>query len=178
MLISVSTVTGCISTSSFAFLDGIPIGIASSVIGLKMFNNVITAGFKKYRSIIKEQKNKNDKILSLAKSKLNSVEVFIAKALIDSNISHAEFVLISNALEEFDDIKEEIKKFYRWINYIYETMLSFCLKCRKNRESKNPKLVKTSNGRIMLFYQKVQCVITKNQNFLKNKKLVSNLLSN
>ena len=57
-------------------------------------------------------------------------------------------------------------------------MLSFCLKCRKNRESKNPELVKTSNGRIMLFYQKIKCVIAKNQNFLKNKRLVSNLLSN
>ena len=57
-------------------------------------------------------------------------------------------------------------------------MLSFCLKCRENRESKNPKLVKTSNGRIMLFYQKIKCVIAKNQNFLKNKRLVSNLLSN
>ena len=57
-------------------------------------------------------------------------------------------------------------------------MLSFCLKCRKNRESKNPKLVKTSNGRIMLFYQKIKCVIAKNQNFLKNKRLVSNLSSN
>ena len=57
-------------------------------------------------------------------------------------------------------------------------MLSFCLKCRENRESKNPKLVKTSNGRIMLFYQKIKCVIAKNQNFLKNKRLVSNLSSN
>ena len=28
-------------------------------------------------------------------------------------------------------------------------MLSYCLKCRKNSESKNPKLVKTKNGRIM-----------------------------
>ena len=29
-------------------------------------------------------------------------------------------------------------------------MLSYCLKCRKNTESKNPKLVKSKNGRIML----------------------------
>ena len=29
-------------------------------------------------------------------------------------------------------------------------MLSYCLKCRKNTESKNPKIVKTKNGRIML----------------------------
>ena len=29
-------------------------------------------------------------------------------------------------------------------------MLSYCLKSRKNTESKNPKVVKTKNGRIML----------------------------
>ena len=29
-------------------------------------------------------------------------------------------------------------------------MLSYCLKCRKNTESKNPKVVRTKNGRIML----------------------------
>ena len=45
----------------------------------------------------------------LAKSKLNSIEVLISKALIDSNISHGEFVLINNVLKEYDDMKEEIK---------------------------------------------------------------------
>ena len=29
-------------------------------------------------------------------------------------------------------------------------MLWYCLKCRKNTESKNPKVVRTKNGRIML----------------------------
>ena len=29
-------------------------------------------------------------------------------------------------------------------------MYSFCLKCRNNKESKNPKLARTRNGRIML----------------------------
>ena len=29
-------------------------------------------------------------------------------------------------------------------------MLSYCLKCRKNTESKNPKVVKTKYGGIML----------------------------
>ena len=28
-------------------------------------------------------------------------------------------------------------------------MLSYCLKCRKNAKTKNPKVVKTKNGRIM-----------------------------
>ena len=29
-------------------------------------------------------------------------------------------------------------------------MLSYCLKCRKNTESKNPKVLKTKNRRLML----------------------------
>ena len=45
----------------------------------------------------------------LAKSKLNSIEILISKALIDSNINHDEFILINNVLKEYDDMKEEIK---------------------------------------------------------------------
>ena len=106
-LIVISTITGCVSISAFASLVGIPIGIASSTIGLKIC--VITAGIKKYKSIIKKKKKKHDKIVLLAKSKLNSIEVLISKALIDSNISHDEFVLINNVLKEFYDMKEEIQ---------------------------------------------------------------------
>ena len=47
----------------------------------------------------------------LAKFKLSSIEVLITKALINSNISHDEFVLINNVLKEFYDIIEEIQNF-------------------------------------------------------------------
>ena len=87
-LIATSTSTGCVSFSDFGSLVGISIGIASSTIGLKVC--VITAGIKKYKSIIKKKRKKDDKIVSLAKSKLNNIEAF--KALTDSNISHDEFV--------------------------------------------------------------------------------------
>ena len=69
---------------------GIPIGITSSAIGLKICP--ITAGIKKYKLIIKKKKKNHDKILFLAKSKLNRIEVLISKSLIDSNIIHDEFV--------------------------------------------------------------------------------------
>ena len=45
----------------------------------------------------------------LAKYKLNSIEGSISKTVIDSNISHDEFVLINNVQKEYDDMKEEIK---------------------------------------------------------------------
>ena len=56
-----------------------------------------------------EKKKRHYKILSLAKSKLNSAEVLISKALIVSNISHCEFVLVNNVPKEFVDMNEEIK---------------------------------------------------------------------
>ena len=105
LFILISTVTGCVYISAFASSARIPIGIMSSAIGLKI--SVITVGIKKYKSIIKKKKKKHDKTLSLAKPKLDSVEVLISKALIDSNISHDEFVLINNVPKEFDDMKEE-----------------------------------------------------------------------
>ena len=43
----------------------------------------------------------------LAKSKLNSIEVLISKALIDLVVSHDEFVLINNVLKEYNEMKEE-----------------------------------------------------------------------
>ena len=57
-LILASTITGCVSISVFSFLVGIPIGITSSTIGLKIC--AITAGIKKYKSIIKKKKKKHD----------------------------------------------------------------------------------------------------------------------
>ena len=106
-LILASAITKCASISTFASLVGIPIGITSSAIGLQVC--VITAGIKNYKAIIKKKKKKQDKIVLLAKSKLNSIVVSICKALIDSNISHDEFVLINNVLKEYEEMKEEIK---------------------------------------------------------------------
>ena len=45
----------------------------------------------------------------LAKTKLNSTEVLIYKALIDSNISQDEFILMNNVRKKYDDMKEEVK---------------------------------------------------------------------
>ena len=79
----------------------------SSAIGLKVC--AIAPGIKKCKSIIKKKKKKHDKIVLLAKTKLNSIEVLISKALGNSNVSHDEFVLINYMLQEYDDMKEEIK---------------------------------------------------------------------
>ena len=59
--------------------------------------------------MIKKKQKKYDKIVLLAKSKLNEIEILISKALIDSNITHDKFAFINNVLNKYDDMKEEIK---------------------------------------------------------------------
>ena len=98
-LILASTITECTSVSAFASLLGIHIGITISAIRLKIC--AITAGIKKYKSIIKKKEKKHDKIVSLEKSKLRRIEVLISKALIDSVISDDKFVLINNVQKEY-----------------------------------------------------------------------------
>ena len=93
-------ISGCISISAFSFIVGIPKGFMRLFIGLKIC--VRTTGIKKYQSVIKKKKKNYDKILSLAKPKLNRVEVLTSKALIDSNISLDKFALILS--KEFDNI--------------------------------------------------------------------------
>ena len=106
-LILASTITVCVFISAFAFLIGNPIGITISKIALKIC--AISAGIKKYKSIIKRKKKKHDKMVLLAKSKLYRMEELISKSLIDSNISHDVFVSINNMLKEYEKMKEEIK---------------------------------------------------------------------
>ena len=54
-------------------------------------------------------------------------------------------------------------------------MLLYCLKCRKNTESKNPKVAKTKNQRIMLLSKCVMCGGKKSK-FIKQQE-VRELLS-
>ena len=70
-------ISRCVSISVSASLVGVPIAITSPTIGPKIC--VIAAGIKKYKSKIKKKKKTHDKILSLAKSKLNSAEFLISK---------------------------------------------------------------------------------------------------
>ena len=48
-------------------------------------------------------------------------------------------------------------------------MESYCLKCKKNTENINPKVLATSNGRAMIL-SKLQYVVVQNLDLLKTKK--------
>ena len=54
-------------------------------------------------------------------------------------------------------------------------MLSYCLECRKNTESKNPKVARTKNGRIMLL-SKCAVYDSKKSKFIKQQE-ASGLIS-
>ena len=113
-----SAITRCVSVSAFGSLFGIPIGISSFSVELKYFP--ITAQIKKYNLIIKKKKKKHDKREFLAKTKLNSMENLMLRALINSYSSHDEFFLVNNVKREYDDMKEEVK--YRKTSVIYEKL--------------------------------------------------------
>ena len=91
-------------------------GITSSAVEIKTC--AITAGIKRYKSIIKKKKKKHDKIVLLGKDKLNTIEVLISKGLIDSYISHDEYFSINNVLKEYYEMKEEIKNPETFEKYI------------------------------------------------------------
>ena len=77
------------------------------MIGIKIC--AVTVGIKKYKPIIKKKKKKHDKIVLLGKDKLNTIEVLISKAVMESYISHDQFFSVNDMLREYNKMKKEIK---------------------------------------------------------------------
>ena len=59
--------------------------------------------------VTRKKKKKHNKIVVLAKSKLNSIETLMPQVLIDLEISHEEFKTIVNGKEKYDQMKESIR---------------------------------------------------------------------
>ena len=64
---------------------------------------------KKLLSITRNEKKKHDKILMLAKSKLDSIETLVSQALIDMEISHEEFNAIIREKQKYEWMKENVR---------------------------------------------------------------------
>ena len=89
-LIVLSVTTGSISIASFATVIGAPVGMMSASFSLAFS---ITTGFvKKFLKTIRNKKKKHNKIVMLARSKLNSIESKISEALINNEISHEDYM--------------------------------------------------------------------------------------
>ena len=60
--------------------------------------------------VTKKTKKKHNKIIALAKSKLNTIDTLLSSALNDSKISHEEFTNIITEKNIYENIKEEEEK--------------------------------------------------------------------
>ena len=106
-LIVLSVTTGSISIASFATVIGAPVGMMSASCSLAFS---ITTGFvKKFLKTIRNKKKKHNKIVMLARSKLNSIESKISEVLINNEISHEDFMTILNGEKKYRESKESIR---------------------------------------------------------------------
>ena len=112
----------------------------------------------------------------LARTKLNSIESKISEALMNNQISHEDFMTITNEERNYRELKESIRmmkgqedKKIDMINlFKYKIMLSYCLKCKKNTEIINPKASATSNGNTMILSKCAICDAKKSK-FIKKQ---------
>ena len=134
-LIVLAVTSGGVSTASFAAVIGAPIGITSASHSLAF--SLCTGLVKKLLKATRNKKKKHNKIVMLARSKLNSIESKISEALINNQINHEDFITIINEENNYIELKESIrmmkdqedKKKHILINlFKYKTMLSYCLK--------------------------------------------------
>ena len=94
-------------SASFGTVVGIPVGIAGS--SLTLIFTIGTGINKSLLQLTKKRKKKHNKIIALAKSKLNTVETLSSSALNDSKTSHDEFSSIITEKNIYENIKENIK---------------------------------------------------------------------
>ena len=92
ILMVLNAATGGICIISHASVVGAPVGIASA--GFTILFSLATGITKKLLKTTKSKKEKHDKILMLARSKLNNTESLVSRVLIDMEISHEEFTTI------------------------------------------------------------------------------------
>ena len=106
-LIVLSVATSSISIASFAVVSGAPVGMMSTSCSLAF--SITTGIVKKLLKTTRNKKKKHNKIVMLARSKLNSIEPKISEALIDNEISHEDFTTICNEEKKDRELKESIR---------------------------------------------------------------------
>ena len=94
LLIVLSVTTGSISIASFGTVTRAPVGMVSASFSLAF--QISTGIIKKLLKTTRNNKKKHNKIIMVAKSKLNSMESKISEAIINNEISHEHFMRIIN----------------------------------------------------------------------------------
>ena len=83
------------------------VGITSA--SFTLIFSLTTEIIKKLLRITRKKKKKCDKILILAKSKLDSIETLVFQAIIDMEISHEEFNVIIREKQKYEKMKENVR---------------------------------------------------------------------
>ena len=107
MLVVLSATSGGVSIISFSSVIGTQAGIESA--SFTLIFSLTTGILKKLLDITRKKEKKHDKILMLAKSKLNSINTLISQALIDMDISHEECITILKEKDRYEMMKENLR---------------------------------------------------------------------
>ena len=108
IFIALTASFGTLSIASYASVVGTPAGIAGSSLTL-----IFTRGTgisKSLLKVTKKRKKNHNKIIALAKNKLNTIDTLLSSALNDFEISHEEFSNIIIEANIYENIKENIKE--------------------------------------------------------------------
>ena len=107
IFITLSASFGTLSIVSQATVIGIPAGITGA--SLTLIFTIGTGISKTLLKVTEKRKKKHNKIIELARSKLNTIDTLLSSALNDSEISHKEFSNIITEKNIYENIKENIK---------------------------------------------------------------------
>ena len=102
VFITLSISFRALSIASYATVVGIPAGIT-------LIFTVTTCVVKTLLNITRKKKKKHNKIIALARSKLNITENLISQALIDFEITHEEFSKIIYEKNNYEQIIDNIR---------------------------------------------------------------------
>ena len=106
VLIVLSTTSGGVCIIFSVDVVGTPVGIVGA--SFSLIFSLTTGIIKKLLSITRKKKKKHDKILKLAKSKLDSFETLASQTLIDMEKSHEEFITILKEKDKYEKMKENM----------------------------------------------------------------------
>ena len=106
-LIVLSVTSSINSITSFVTVIAPLIGIESASFSLSF--SILTGIVKKLLKTRQNKNKKHNKIVMLARSKLNSIESKIYEALINNEISLEDFMILINKERNYREIKESIR---------------------------------------------------------------------
>ena len=108
ILIGLTALSSGVCIASSGSVIGIPLRIAGGIFAL--VNSILIGIIKKVLSVTKNKKKKHSRIMLLAKNKFSKIEELVSQALIDTDISHDEFLNVLNKKKKYENLKYTISR--------------------------------------------------------------------